>query len=178
MDHHSERLLSLLKQQCHELQQQLQLREAQLGRQAEQLSALQAAAAVAADDKAQLEGVVLQLTARNEQLVMRASKVSEQELQEIQQEASERLAASERKVGAGDCCYCFCFCVGCLLCAWCPWGCRPRGVGTPPPPRYIGTGWCSCTACCLVLVDVVQAAPAVRTQELCITATFGLIAVQ
>jgi len=46
-----------------------------------------------------LEVVVQQLTEANEQLALRAAKVSEAELQEIQQEAAERLAAAERKVG-------------------------------------------------------------------------------
>lgn len=45
-----------------------------------------------------LEVVVQQLTAANEQLVLRAARVSEAELQEIQQEAAQRLAAAERKV--------------------------------------------------------------------------------
>lgn len=43
--------------------------------------------------------VVEQLTEANEQLVLRAAKVSEAELEEIQQEAAGRLAAAERKVG-------------------------------------------------------------------------------
>lgn len=46
----------------------------------------------------ELELVVQQLTEANEQLVLRAAKVSEAELQEIQQEAAGRLAAAERKV--------------------------------------------------------------------------------
>lgn len=54
-----------------------------------------------------------QLTETNEQLALRAAKVSEAELQEIQQEAAERLAAAERKVGLAGavtdklhlCCY-------------------------------------------------------------------------
>lgn len=45
-----------------------------------------------------LESVVAQLTEANEHLALRAAKVSEAELQEVQQEATERLAAAERKV--------------------------------------------------------------------------------
>jgi hypothetical protein len=45
-----------------------------------------------------LESVVQQLTEANEHLALRAAKVSEAELQEVQQEATERLAAAERKV--------------------------------------------------------------------------------
>lgn len=39
-----------------------------------------------------------QLTEANEHLALRAAKVSEAELQEVQQEATDRLAAAERKV--------------------------------------------------------------------------------
>lgn len=39
-----------------------------------------------------------QLTEANEHLALRAAKVSEAELQEVQQEAAQRLAAAERKV--------------------------------------------------------------------------------
>lgn len=39
-----------------------------------------------------------QLTEANEHLALRAAKVSEAELQEVQQEATQRLAAAERKV--------------------------------------------------------------------------------
>jgi ElaB/YqjD/DUF883 family membrane-anchored ribosome-binding protein len=46
-----------------------------------------------------LEVLVSQLTDTNEGLVLRAAKVSEAELAEVTQEASQRLAAAERKVG-------------------------------------------------------------------------------
>jgi hypothetical protein len=50
----------------------------------------------------ELEVVVQQLSEANEQLHLRAAKVSEAELQEVQQEAADRLAAAERKVrGSG-----------------------------------------------------------------------------
>lgn len=53
---------------------------------------------------AELEVVVQQLTEANEHLALRAAKVSEAELQEVQQEATERLAAAERKVGGAQGC--------------------------------------------------------------------------
>jgi hypothetical protein len=52
---------------------------------------------------------VQQLTEANEHLALRAAKVSEAELQEVQQEATDRLAAAERKVsrhtGVACCAY-------------------------------------------------------------------------
>jgi hypothetical protein len=49
--------------------------------------------------------------------------VSEQELQGIQQEASERLAAAERKVGG--CCCCFVVCLEHVSSSWsCLAGCQ------------------------------------------------------
>jgi hypothetical protein len=58
---------------------------------------------------ADLEVVVQQLTEANEHLALRAAKVSEAELQEVQQEATDRLAAAERKVsrhtGVACCAY-------------------------------------------------------------------------
>lgn len=72
----------------------------------------------AAGAAAELEVVVQQLSEANEQLHLRAAKVSEAELQEIQQEATDRLAAAERKV-------CGCVWCGVLLAA----GHSPGGFG-------------------------------------------------
>jgi len=86
-------------QQCPDLQHQLTIREHQMQRQADRLSQLEAAAGEAAEMQQQLQAVVAALTAKNEQLVLRASRVSEGELEEVRREAAERLAAAERKVG-------------------------------------------------------------------------------
>jgi hypothetical protein len=73
-------------------------------RQADRLSQLEAAAGEAAEMQQQLQAVVAALTAKNEQLVLRASRVSEGELEEVRREAAERLAAAERKVGVMTLC--------------------------------------------------------------------------
>jgi hypothetical protein len=91
-------------QQCPDLQHQLTIREHQMQRQADRLSQLEAAAGEAAEMQQQLQAVVAALTAKNEQLVLRASRVSEGELEEVRREAAERLAAAERKVGVMTLC--------------------------------------------------------------------------
>lgn len=83
-----------------EVQQQLSIREQQLARQSTQLVELQASLDRSSAEQEQLKELVAALTAKNEQLLLRSAKVSEQDLDELKSEFEQRLGAAERKVFA------------------------------------------------------------------------------